>query len=119
MPSKTQDVTNNIKLGYIVSEVLELPKENHRWTGPAYKAVRAVFNTITAALQRGEEVKINGFGIFKIRTLPARRQYLSFSINGKVPFTGGYMANLPLRKYVHFQPSKVLLRMLNQDPNAD
>ncbi|MBI5401310.1 HU family DNA-binding protein [Candidatus Wolfebacteria bacterium] len=39
----------------------------------ALQAVEAVFNTITQALTRGEEVAIPGFGVFKVVKRAARQ----------------------------------------------
>lgn len=94
-----------------LSDILELPRLHAN--GESWRILNAILKTITSALQRGETVKIHGFGIFSIRTRPAHRCYSYF-----YPCLGkgqhGEIGMRPAKQYVHFQPSKVLLRMLNE-----
>lgn len=94
-----------------LSDILELPRLHAN--GESWRILNAILKTITSALQRGETVKIHGFGIFKIRTRRAHRYHAYF-----YPRLGkgqhGEICMLPEKQYVFFQPSKVLLRMLNE-----
>lgn len=77
----------------------------------AYKIVGALVQAITEALQRGEDVSIPGFGIFRWRTKKATRANCGYFFGGKG--TVQMVKDIPARRYVHFKPSKVLLRDLN------
>lgn len=116
-------------LAHMVAEVLDIPS-SHRarpGVGKNFEIVRAIFNSMAKALQRGEEVRIPGFGILKHRIRPARKHYFAIypHSGSNTPTPGGkhtewsygYIGNLPEKKYVHFEPSKVFLRMLNENGN--
>lgn len=93
-----------------VSEVLELPTRGYR--GEAWKIVDAVVQAMTEALQRGESVHIDGLGIFKVRTRCAtRRTHYFFPYLGKGQHVE--VNDTPAKKYVFFQPSKTISRILN------
>ena len=62
-------------------------------------AVSAVFDSITAALGRGEEVKLIGFGSFAVRQRAAR--------TGRNPRTGQEIA-IPAAKAAVFRPAAQL-----------
>lgn len=57
---------NKTELIASVMEKTELPKKESE------KAVLAVFDAITAALQAGEKVQIMGFGVFEAKERPER-----------------------------------------------
>lgn len=57
------------------------------------------------ALERGERVKITGFGSFVLRDKAARL--------GRNPLTGDAIP-ISARRVVTFRPSKVFKRMMNQ-----
>ena len=61
--------------------------------------VRWFFATIASALQKGDEVRIHGFGNFKIQQRAARM--------GRNPRTGEAV-RVPARKVVRFSPSATL-----------
>lgn len=61
--------------------------------------VRWFFDAITGALQKGGEVRIHGFGNFKIQQRAARM--------GRNPRTGEAV-RVPARKVVRFSPSATL-----------
>ena len=64
------------------------------------KAVESVFDTIITALKSGEEIRINGFGIFSITERPERI--------GRNPRTGEAVTVAPLKK-PKFKAGKTLL----------
>jgi nucleoid DNA-binding protein len=106
-------------------ELLNLPPTEYSniRCSKEYRLIGVVLNTITNALWRGESVRIAGFGIFRVRTrkatrhgVPYRHKDIDETVgNGKPPEYRGVwkVRDIPERKYVHFQPSRVLLRMIN------
>lgn len=58
---------NKSDLINVVTEATELPKKD------ATKAVDAVFEAITEALQSGDKVQLVGFGNFEVRERSARK----------------------------------------------
>jgi len=70
-------------------------------------AVDIVFETIEAALARGEDIRVKGFGTFAVRHLPARE--------GRNPHTGEKIA-IAASVGVTFRPHKSLKAALNPAP---
>lgn len=65
----------------------------------AAKAMDAVFGTVTDCLDEGHNVKIYGFGSFRVKTLPAGR--------ARNPRTGEPV-QVDERQKVYFKPSKTI-----------
>jgi integration host factor subunit alpha len=65
--------------------------------------VERVFETIKSTLERGEKVKISGFGKFEVRNKRARR--------GRNPQTGEEI-EITARRVLSFRPSQVLRNAL-------
>ncbi|HBI05175.1 MAG TPA: DNA-binding protein [Paenibacillaceae bacterium] len=76
-----------------VSEVADLSKKD------ATKAVEAVFDAITEALQAGDKVQLIGFGNFEVRERAARK--------GRNPQTGEEI-EIAASKVPAFKPGKAL-----------
>jgi DNA-binding protein HU-beta len=76
-----------------VAEASELSKKD------ATKAVDAVFDAISEALQNGEKVQLVGFGNFEVRERAARK--------GRNPQTGEEI-DIPASKVPAFKPGKAL-----------
>jgi DNA-binding protein HU-beta len=76
-----------------VAETSELSKKD------ATKAVDAVFDAISEALQGGDKVQLVGFGNFEVRERSARK--------GRNPQTGGEI-DIPASKIPAFKPGKAL-----------
>lgn len=76
-----------------VSEVADLSKKD------ATKAVEAVFDSITEALQAGDKVQLIGFGNFEVRERAARK--------GRNPQTGEEI-EIAASKVPAFKPGKAL-----------
>lgn len=76
-----------------VAEVTELSKKD------ATKAVEAVFDAISEALQSGDKVQLVGFGNFEVRERSARK--------GRNPQTGEEI-EIPSSKVPAFKPGKAL-----------
>lgn len=76
-----------------VAEATELSKKD------ATKAVDAVFEAISAALQNGDKVQLVGFGNFEVRERSARK--------GRNPQTGEEI-EIPASKIPAFKPGKAL-----------
>jgi len=70
----------------------------------ARAAVNAVFYSIKAALLRGEEVRVLGFGILRWHSTPPRKRY--------IPVHRG-TSSFPKVNTVIFKPSTVLQRFIN------
>jgi DNA-binding protein HU-beta len=63
------------------------------------KAIEAVFDSISEALQNGEKVQLVGFGNFEVRERSARK--------GRNPQTGEEI-DIPASKVPAFKPGKAL-----------
>ncbi|OPZ60659.1 MAG: DNA-binding protein HU [Deltaproteobacteria bacterium ADurb.Bin510] len=70
----------------------------------AQAAVEAVFDAIAGAMEKGEEVRLIGFGTFKVSERAARE--------GKNPQTGA-MIKIPAKKVARFIPGKALKDSIN------
>lgn len=70
----------------------------------AAKVIQSVFEGITGALGRGEEVRLAGFGIFEVADRAARE--------GRNPRTGEVVA-IAASKAPKFKPAKQLRDALN------
>ncbi len=84
---------NKSDLINVVTEATELPKKD------ATKAVDAVFEAITEAMQSGDKVQLVGFGNFEVRERSARK--------GRNPQTGEEI-EIPASKVPAFKPGKAL-----------
>lgn len=71
----------------------------------AMRVVETIFDILKEALERGEKVKISGFGNFMVRNKRARR--------GRNPQTGDDI-EISSRKILSFKPSQVLKNELNR-----
>ena len=69
-------------------------------------ALSALIETLTDALKSGEKVVIPGFGMFGVKTRPARR--------GRNPYTGEDLA-IPERKLPAFKAGKTLKNAVTAD----
>ena len=67
--------------------------------------IEQVFEIIKETLERGEKVKISGFGNFIVRQKRPRK--------GRNPQTGGEMM-ISGRRVLTFKPSHILRKVLNQ-----
>jgi len=89
-------------------------------TGKARKIVRIIINTMTEALQKGESIKIDGFGTLEVYTRLPRKKSVSYFEGGPKnrqrslhsPPRG--IVTIPLKRIVKFTPSKTILRILNK-----
>ncbi len=75
----------------------------------AAEIVESVFNQIKETLERGEKIKISGFGNFIVREKKARI--------GRNPQTGEEIT-ISARRVLTFKPSQVLKNVLNPQPAA-
>ena len=75
----------------------------------AAEIVESVFNTIKDTLERGEKIKISGFGNFVVRDKKARI--------GRNPQTGEEIT-IAARRVLNFKPSQVLKNVLNGLPEG-
>jgi integration host factor subunit alpha len=71
----------------------------------AVRIVETIFDILKEALERGEKVKISGFGNFVVRSKRSRR--------GRNPQTGDDI-EISRRKILTFKPSQVLKNELNR-----
>jgi len=70
----------------------------------ARKIIDAVFAAITEAAAKGDEIALNGFGKFKVKSSPAR--------DGRNPATGEPMT-IKASKKLAFTPAKAVKDKLN------
>ena len=70
----------------------------------AHEAVQLVLDTMADSLERGEQVKITGFGSFQLRDKADRL--------GRNPQTGEPVT-ISARRVVTFRPSKVFKKAMN------
>ena len=68
--------------------------------------VELVFDTIKETLEKGEKIKISGFGNFVVRAKRSR--------TGRNPQTGEAI-EISARRVLTFRPSQVLKHALNKD----
>jgi integration host factor subunit beta len=66
--------------------------------------VATIFNTVAAALARGDRVELRGFGAFAVRETDAR--------TGRNPLTGKAIA-VKAKRHVIFRPGKTIQDRLN------
>ncbi|MGE0826431.1 MAG: integration host factor subunit alpha [Candidatus Binatia bacterium] len=81
-------------------ERVGLPKQE------ASEIVETIFELIKIRLERGEKVKLSGFGNFSVKTKEARK--------GRNPQTGETIT-LPGRRVLSFKASPLLKEAVNQD----
>lgn len=89
---------NNSELAEALAAALGLTKADAR------QAVDSVFDLITDAAAKGEEISLNGFGKFKIKDSPARE--------GRNPATGETIT-IKASKKLSFAPAKAVKDRLN------
>lgn len=87
-----------------VYEKLGIPKKD------ASDILELMLDSVKAVLQKGETVKIAGFGNFVVRHKRARK--------GRNPKTGEEIGITP-RKVVTFRPSQVFKRYVNETHQTD
>ena len=85
----------------LIEEVLTLGGLTRR---DAETLVEAVFDSVTAAIQRGDKMEVRGFGSFRIRERKPR--------TGRNPKTGAKV-EIPAKRVPYFKPSKELRDRLN------
>jgi DNA-binding protein HU-beta len=93
LPSGEVKPLNKTDLIAKVAELTDLSKKD------ATKAVDAVFDAISDALQAGDKVQLVGFGNFEVRERQARK--------GRNPQTGEEI-DIPASKMPAFKPGKSL-----------
>lgn len=73
------------------------------------QVVEEIFEIIKRTLEKGDKVKISGFGNFSIRQKRARR--------GRNPQTGGEIT-IEERRVMTFKASQLLKKVINSKPEA-
>ena len=97
----TKQTTSTLTKADLVEEVLnvtELPRKESE------TIVETIFDSIIAALQKGEKIEIRGFGSFRTRERRGRV--------GRNPKTGEKV-EVPAKKIPYFKPSKELKDFVN------
>lgn len=85
----------------LVADVAERTSESKQ---KSEEAVNAVFEAITAALKRGDDVRLPAFGVFDVKDTAAR--------TARNPQTGAEV-KVPAAKKARFKPGKALKDTLN------
>ena len=75
----------------------------------ASEVVECLLDAVKAALERGETVKLSGFGLFQVKERPARK--------GRDPNDGRPLEIAP-RRGLSFRASDILREALNAKPKA-
>ena len=97
----TKQTTSTLTKADLIEEVLnvtELPRKESE------TIVETIFDSIIAALQKGEKIEIRGFGSFRTRERRGRV--------GRNPKTGEKV-EVPAKKIPYFKPSKELKDFVN------
>src|SRR5437763_14747837 len=97
----TKQTTSTLTKADLIEEVLnvtELPRKESE------TIVETIFESIIAALQKGEKIEIRGFGSFRTRERRGRM--------GRNPKTGEKV-EVPAKKIPYFKPSKELKDFVN------
>jgi DNA-binding protein HU-beta len=76
----------------------------------AEKAIKAIFESITIFLQKGENVQLIGFGTFSVKQRPAR--------TARNLRTGEKM-QIPAKRFVKFSPGKTLKEAVSMGSAAE
>lgn len=98
-----------------VQELLDfpIPQGQNIKTSKTGQAVRAVFKAIVNGLQRGEKVRVAGFGTFSIRIRePRKNHWFEYDPVTKQRYMVEAME--PAKKYVHFSPTAGLRKFVNE-----
>jgi nucleoid DNA-binding protein len=108
-----------------VAAVLDLPY-NLR-SGKAYVIVKTMMKAMAKALLKGEDIYIDGLGVFKRVALKPTRTTVPVchkdigdlvTCGHPPPYRGKRKwVHVPAKTVIRFYPSKVLLRMLNDSQN--
>lgn len=114
--SKPVKRVNNTTLANAVSDALGWPRNARQDKG--YQVVTTLIKVLSEALQRGDRVKLDGLGIFELRTTPGRKRSVWIYQDAKTRVRG--VIDYPPVTKVIFKPSKTLNRALNEGnpPNA-
>ena len=75
----------------------------------AEKVINAMLQSITASIQKGNDVRLLGFGTFTIKQRPAKA--------GRNPRTG-VAIQIPAKRVVRFRPGKIIEEAVALEPNA-
>src|SRR5438874_9060911 len=102
----TKQTTSTLTKADLIEEVLnvtELPRKESE------TIVETIFESIIAALQKGEKIEIRGFGSFRTRQRRGRV--------GRNPKTGEKV-EVPAKRIPFFKPSKELKDFVNSEQAA-
>src|SRR5258707_11851120 len=72
----------------------------------AEQLVEIIFDSITETLNKGEKIKLRGFGSFRVRERNSRK--------GRNPKTGDSVS-IPAKRVAYFNPGKELKELINQN----
>jgi integration host factor subunit alpha len=87
----------------------QMCEKAHLSKDDATNIIEATFEIIKASLERGERVKISGFGSFVVRTKDPRK--------GRNPQTGAEIV-IPGRKVLTFKPSQLVRKTVAATQSA-
>lgn len=96
-------------LSHAIEEVLDLPRDQRQ--GEAYEIAQSFIKAMINLALTGEDIEIEGFGIFRWVTQPARKRIATYFYNPKEPVHT--IIEVPPKRYLSFQPSKVLKRIVH------
>lgn len=104
-------------LAWIVADVLNLTRRRRKdlYSTTHGRAVKAIFDTISAALQRHESVSIKGLGCFEVVFVKERGWGCCYFEMGNV----GSNVVIPAHYKVVFTPDPEIIAALNKGAHAD
>jgi nucleoid DNA-binding protein len=123
---KRDGICKNLDLSMVIGDILQLPIDKvQHYPIQAANILQAILDSISAALHRGEDVHVKGFGIFRVKQLkprtytnivttkPPGEDTISQATRTPIPIV------LPGKKRVFFYPAIQLKAMLNHEtPSA-
>ena len=110
--------TKLFKLALEIHDLLDIPLDNHGEPRKGFEIINAFKSTMVSALRRGEHIRVNGFGIFRVVETKGKRRTGSNFARQTGERYGTTLEHLP-KKYVKFIPSEHLKAMLNGDTTWD
>lgn len=102
---------NYTRLSQTIADLWDVPNPDR--TSLPFKTAKAVAKAITNLALTGEDIKIEGFGIFRWVDRPPMKRNTTYFYNPEEPVH--IVKEIPAKRYLAFYPSRVLYRMINDE----